>query len=116
VNIICSLIQAKTRQVGRFWKGQSAASISRTRTCREILDRLGQNHAAGPTFKRLQFREAADPGRDARELHGLAAIRAARRVCGCVHGFGFLFIEPITVSCRRLERQLPVDAINAQEL
>ena len=69
----------------------SGPAISRIRTCRQIVDRIGQSHATGPTLKRLQFRKAADRRRNACKLHGLAAIRAAMRVCSCVHSFVFCY-------------------------
>ena len=86
VSAISSLTQVKRDRWSVFRK-PSAGAISRVRSCGEIVDRFSQNHTAGPTFKRLQFRKAADPGRDARELHRLAAIRAARCICCSVHGF-----------------------------
>ena len=65
---------------------EKSAAVSRIGTCRQILDRFGRSHAAGPAFKCLQFRKAADPRCNTREPHELTAIRTARRICGCVHG------------------------------
>jgi hypothetical protein len=98
-------MQVKIRQVVK-----SAPAIPCIRTPGEIVHRIGQNHAAGPAFKCLQLRKAADPGRNARELHGLAAIRAAGGVCGRVHDL-FLVIESMCWVCGQFERQLLFDAI-----
>lgn len=89
-----------------------AESLAVIRTCRQIFDRLSVSHAARPAFERLQFRKTANSRRNTRELHGLTASRAARRIRDSIHDksrhpgklYFILAISPILLMFERLEK------------